>query len=173
MSSSSGLFTKETFNSINLLNIDDNADFVTPKEQINDLRKYMGFNISELAKIIKVKRPTIYEWLEGKSPNPRNQTRLDLIYSFCKRWKEMGAGRLGRYMYRNVTQDNKCLMDLLEEKIINEGQINKVLDVIAASLFESKKGRAAREKILKSEGFESISKGEQRSRLMKLTRKIS
>ena len=146
---------------------------ISAQEQLNNLRKHMGFNISELARIIQVKRPSIYEWLELKSPNPKNQERLDLIYSFYQYWKEKDVGKIGQYMYRKITQDGRSLMDLLEEDNIDETQVNETLDIIAASLLKVAKENAARDVLLESKGFKPISKDEQRSRLMKLTRKIS
>src|SRR6266481_3588587 len=38
----------------------------TPKDQLQALRFTIGFNISELANILLVKRPTIYEWLDSE-----------------------------------------------------------------------------------------------------------
>ena len=101
------------------------------QQQIDNLRRHMGFNISELAKIMQVKRPTIYEWLTGKPPNRKSQNRLDEIYDFCQRWTEKKAGKLGRYIYRKITQDNKCLMELLEDDVLDTLQINGALDLIA------------------------------------------
>lgn len=165
------LLTSKTLSAMRIANTNEKT--INAKQQLDNLRKYMGFNISELARILRVKRPTIYEWLAYKSPNPQNQTRLDFIYVLCQKWIEKGAGRIGRCLYRKVTQDNRCLMDLLEDKTINETQVNDTLDMIAESFLKTISEHTEREELLKSEGFEPISKEKQRSALMKLTRKLN
>ncbi len=141
---------------------------LSAKEQLYDLRKYMGFNISVLARIMHVKRPTIYEWMNGKEPSRKNQHRLDAIYSVCETWKEKNAGWVGLYLYRKIGENNRCLIDLLEETNINKDEIDKLLDIIAKNIFKAEQEFSKKHKSLKQ-----ISKEEQRASLIKLTRKIS
>ncbi|MGD9152860.1 MAG: hypothetical protein PVG30_04285 [Gammaproteobacteria bacterium] len=97
-----------------------------PKEQINVLRKYIGFNISEIAIILGVKRPTIYEWLEAENPKLResNRKRLDEIYDICERWAKTNLGRIDAYI-RKAIIDGKSLFDLLACEKINYALVNK------------------------------------------------
>lgn len=166
--------TEETLNALKIPDMNPGRETTkSTEQQINDLRKYMGFNISELAKILQVKRPTIYEWIAGKFPSYKNQDRLDLIYTFCQRWMEKKVGKIGRHMYRNVTKDNKSLMDLFEADDFDRLQINAALDLVASIISKTIKERSEIDKILKSEGFEPISKEEQKARLMRFSRIIS
>lgn len=98
-----------------------------PKEQINALRKYIGFNISEIAVILGVKRPTIYEWLEAENPKLResNRKRLDEIYSVCEIWAKTNLGRIDAYI-RKAIIDGRSLFDLLACKKINHNLVDKV-----------------------------------------------
>jgi hypothetical protein len=168
------MFVQETLDAANLLN--DSQNIKKPKsteQQINDLRSYMGFNISELAKILQVQRPAIYEWLEGKLPNRRNQNRLDSIYEFCRGWLEKDVGKLGRYTYRKITQDNKSLMELLEQNELSVIRIHNALDLIADVIIKTKRRLEAKDRLLKDEGFKPISSKEKKTKLMKISRKIS
>ncbi|MGD9152911.1 MAG: hypothetical protein PVG30_04540 [Gammaproteobacteria bacterium] len=166
--------TEETLNIDRWLNFGTKKIGVkNAKKQIEDLREYMGFNISEIASIIQVKRPAIYDWLAGNSPNINNQNRLDEIYRICTIWMEKQIGKSGRTAYRKITEDKKCLMELLEESKLNIKQIIKIFDLIADLIKKTKNRQSFRDKLLKSENFEPITKEEQKARLEKISRKIS
>jgi len=99
-----------------------------PKEQINALKNDIGFNISEIAAILNVRRPTVYEWLEAEIPNLRdnNRKRLDEIYSIVEKWEKTNLGRLDAYLRKTII-DNKSLFDLLSSKKINHALVDEAL----------------------------------------------
>ncbi len=61
-------------------------DLISAKDQIRFLRMGVELNISEIAAMMFVKRPTIYEWMKGKEPSLRNQKRLEEICRICSQW---------------------------------------------------------------------------------------
>lgn len=173
--SSGSLVTSESILAVSRPNLGIITQVTTAigaKEELENLRRQMGFNISELAKIMKVKRPTIYEWLDSKDPNPKNQARLGLIYSFCERWHELEPGRLGPYKYKKMLH-SKCLIDLLAEEKINKQGIMNLLNMIAKHLLRAIEKRAASDALRHSEGFDPMSKEQKIAALKKFARSIS
>ena len=45
-------------------------------DQLKELRAALSLNKSQLARILCVTRPTLYEWYEGKEPNATNSERI-------------------------------------------------------------------------------------------------
>ena len=141
-----------------------------PKSQVEYLRDVLGFNISQLATILDVQRPTIYEWLEDKEPNPRNQERLDKIYSFFSDWRHKHGLRIGGYFYKKF-EKNKSLYDLLIEEDVNENQIVKYISKIKNILILNEEAEFKRNKNLKDAGFVPVSQEQKKRALRGLLRR--
>jgi hypothetical protein len=106
-----------------------------PKNQINALKNYIGFNMSEIAAILNVRRPTIYEWLETEVPNLRenNRKRLDEVYRIYEKWANTNLGRLDSYLRKTII-GNKSLFDLLSCKKINRTLVDKALFLLEQTI---------------------------------------
>ena len=44
--------------------------------QVRELQAALSVNKSELARILRVSRPTVYHWLDGGEPNAGNRARI-------------------------------------------------------------------------------------------------
>ena len=44
--------------------------------QVRELQTALSINKSELARILRVSRPTVYDWLDGGEPNADNRSRI-------------------------------------------------------------------------------------------------
>ena len=146
---------------------------VSVKKQIDELRSLMGFNILELSKIFKVQRPTIYEWLAGKSPSIKNRNKLDEIYKICQIWLKKDIGKLGEYLHQKSINNSTSLMDLFEKDMLDESAINKIFYLITKSIIKTKQRLEEMDKFLKSNGFKDLSIKEQKEKLMQISRKIN
>jgi len=146
---------------------------MSAKQQIDKLRSLMGFNILELSKIFKVQRPTIYEWLAGKSPNIKNRNKLNQIYKICQIWLKKDIGKLGGYLHQKSINNITSLMDLFEKDILDESAINKIFDLMAKSIIKTKQRFEEMDNFLKSNGLKDLSIKEQKEKLMQISRKIS
>src|SRR6266851_2653713 len=40
------------------------APFLLPQEQLAGIRRYLSLSVSDLAKVLRVERPTVYSWLK-------------------------------------------------------------------------------------------------------------
>ena len=50
--------------------------------QVRHLRAALSINKSELARILRVSRPTVYDWLDGGEPNAGNVSRIRTLLQF-------------------------------------------------------------------------------------------
>lgn len=145
----------------------ERADILFAKEKIQNLRMHMGFNISEIACILQVQRPAIYEWLELKEPNNKNQIRLDSIYKFCEAWRKTDLGSIERYIRKPIAE-GKSLFDLLSEEILNDKLIFKFLDQIEYTILQKRKSA----QISGAFNFKESSPEEKERTLIQITRTI-
>lgn len=130
----------------------------------------VGINISELAFILLVKRPTIYAWLkEDNRPIKHNNKRLSAIYNLCLPWKEACLGKMQEYLYREINT-GKSFFDLLCEQQLNKKLIEDTLDIIMATMKSEKLEHNKREACLKQHGFEPLSQEKLEHRLNCMTR---
>lgn len=153
--------------SINNLSFSRITEIQNTYEQIKQLKLSMGFNILELAAVLNVSRPTIYDWIESKKTtiHKKNQKRLHLIYEISKTWESKNTGQLGSYLHKPLGVTNISLFDLLKSENLNSGEIDSYLDSIAQAKLKKRQTNEAHEALLKKHGFEPISKDDMEERL--------
>lgn len=62
-------------------------------ELISSVKEKWQFNMTELADILGVTRPTVYSWLKGKtSPDPQSQRHLQTLAAAATDWTKATAG---------------------------------------------------------------------------------
>lgn len=138
---------------------------------LNDLRNHVGFNVSELAAILLVERPTIYEWLESNNePSKKNQRRLNRICDFFEEWLKERLPTLKGYLHKNL--GGYTLLDLLRKEKLNAELIRKTITVIKNTVISQHKKRSEREAELAATGFEPVKPEQKRKVLDRFTRKI-
>lgn len=132
---------------------------IQPKEQVEFLRKDIGFNISELSSILHISRPTVYEWIDSESPNiqTENQIRLNEIYDVCAKWKETNLGRIGNNLRRIMYQD-KSLFDLLKEENLDRTSISEIFSLLKEIMQKNQDRKNKHEAFIKKHGLEEESK---------------
>ena len=151
-----------------------------PKEdsirvQIENLRRKMGLNISEIAEVLFVTRPTIYEWLgnEDAKLHSFNQQRLNLIYELFLIWDKKNIGRIGsNYFHKMIMSENKSLFMLLTEEELNKERICNVMNQIQELKEIQNKNDELRKTFLQQHGFEEVSKEAREDNLNKFIRNI-
>lgn len=74
------------------------AHSVSASQEVNDAlettgrlsfaREWLSLNISQLAAVLDVTRPTVYDWLSGeRSPHPENALRIKQVYDLAREWE--------------------------------------------------------------------------------------
>ena len=134
--------------------------------QVRELQAALSVNKSELARILRVSRPTVYDWLEGGEPNAGNRVRIGRLVGLVARARVSGNEPLfPRFVRFPVEAGGRNLLELLGEEVIDE--------VAAKSVIRRAKGfgdaidaqREEREARLREAGFEEVDPEQRRANL--------
>lgn len=92
-------------------------------EMIGLIRSVLSANVTEMAAILRVERPTIYAWASGRtSPHGDNVRRLQKIFQFATYVMGKTAVPLGK-LIREPSQDGTSLVGLLSEETIHDERV--------------------------------------------------
>ena len=136
-------------------------------DQLKELRAALSLNKSQLARIMCVTRPTIYEWYEGKDPNavPIANASAPLL-RVLKRSVVSGAMPLNaRFIRQPIGPAEPSLLDLLSEHRLDQERVahavKRARDLGAAAL----RKRENREDRLRALGFEDPTGNQRKEQL--------
>jgi DNA-binding transcriptional regulator YiaG len=76
-------------------------------------REWLSLNISQLAAVLGVTRPTVYDWLSGeRSPHADNALRIKQIYDLAREWEAASGVPLSTLATTPIV-DNQSLVSAL------------------------------------------------------------
>jgi hypothetical protein len=127
------------------------------QEKLAGIRHYLSANITHMAKIFRVGRPTVYSWLRD-DPGLRaiHARRIDEIYEAAVLWRSGSNQPIGEFMSRPLGSGD-TLLELLSAKTLNKSAIQGAFIQIADAA-NRKPGRASVAEIAKRQGFRSAMK---------------
>ncbi len=121
----------------------DANGFLPVSSKLDVIISGLGLNISDLEKVIGVKRATLYNWKKGGDIKDANSiSRLEKIFSIAQRVAQFNSIPLTKRA-KNTTIKGKSYLDLLQEKDLDDSLIISHAKSLAAM---NKKG-IANEKI--------------------------
>ena len=133
-------------------------------EQMQELQAALSLNKAQLAGILRVTRPTLYDWLRGREPNAANAGRVDTLLRILAQASVSSASPLNaRFVARPVDIDALSLIELLGEESLDEDRVIRAIERSRALADSASRRRTAREERLRTLGFEELG-GEQRRR---------
>ncbi|HUQ90423.1 MAG TPA: hypothetical protein VM120_02000 [Bryobacteraceae bacterium] len=101
------------------------------REEIIAIRSLLGINVSELAAILDVQRPTIYSWQAGSAePHAENRNRLRRTYQLASRWTQVCSEPIGDWVRRPLDESGRTLVSLLSESTPNEALIEEAFKTL-------------------------------------------
>lgn len=154
MSSQSHLLSTEThpFRAVTRLSVADQA---------REVLAALSLNKSQLAEVLDVSRPTIYNWLDGKEPNVSNARRLSALLKLLATVGISSSDPLNaRFVRQALDEHGTSLLDALRAKSFDERLVSLLRE--AKALGEQAQDRlTAKEERLRGLGFEELS-GERR-----------
>jgi hypothetical protein len=104
-----------------------------PQEQMAGIQRYLSANLTDLARVLRIARPTVYAWLRGAEPHGFNLERIAKLYRIARGWRAMSSAPLGKFL--NVRfPDGGSVLDLLSEEIIDEPAVNRSFTDIKLAL---------------------------------------
>jgi hypothetical protein len=96
------------------------------------LQHYFSLNLSDLALVVRVSRPTIYSWLRNESsPQSHNVFRMRQLFGLVKLWSSLSRKPLGSYLKSPVVE-GQSVFDLLSQDQIDRELVRQAL--VACSL---------------------------------------
>lgn len=135
-------------------------------DQLKELQAALSLNKSQLARILQVTRPTIYEWYGGKEPNATNSERIRILLRILARVPVSGTKPLNaRFVRQPMGLAESSLLDLLcRDRLDQEPLVRALMRVrgVGDAAFYKRKNREDR---LHAIGFEELSR-EQRKELL-------
>ena len=134
--------------------------------QVRELQAALSVNKSELARILRVSRPTVYDWLDDGVPNAENVARIQQILRLLQGARVSSANplfpRLVRFPHHPGTP---ALLDMLREETLNEPAILEALRRAKATGDAIDRERDQREARLRAAGFEEADDDERKANL--------
>lgn len=89
------------------------VDVLSPSEHIKNIRDVFSINMSDLASVLDVSRPTVYAWLGGKEPKKEAIMRIQELSRIADEFKQADIIRLDKLVHRPIL--NGCsLLDKLK-----------------------------------------------------------
>ena len=135
-------------------------------DQLKELQAALSLNKSQLARILKVTRPTIYEWYEGKEPNATNSERIRILLLVLARGAVSGAKPLNaRFVRQPMGLSEPSLLDLLYRDRLDQELLARALKrarEVGDAAFRKRKNREDR---LHALGFEDLSRDKRKELL--------
>lgn len=103
----------------------------TTAEKIEYIRDNFGISVSQLAKILRTSRPTIYSWLEDEVPREQSAQRVQQIYEITTQWSGMNSYHFSPGpLLRQTLGKSPSLLEQLEREDLNLEDIQSGLTAI-------------------------------------------
>lgn len=122
------------------------------QEKLAGIRRYLSLNVSDMSKVLRVGRPTIYSWLRNDpSLRANHAKRIEEIYSLARKWRMASVQPVGDLITRPLAS-GKNLLDLLSAKNLDGSTIESAFVQIAQAA-NRKPRRVGVVEIAKQRGF--------------------
>ena len=134
--------------------------------QVRELQGALSINKSELARILRVSRPTVYDWLDGGEPNADNRLRIRTLVGLVAGSRVSADDPLfPRFVRSGLEPGERSLLELLVEETIDEMTAKDVIRRAKALGDAMDAAREEREGRLREGGFEEPDAEQRRANL--------
>jgi len=112
----------------------DSDRLLDTQEKLAGIRRYLSMNVTNMAYVLRVRRPTVYSWLRDE-PNvrPGHAQRLEAIYKLAREWRMLSSKPVGEFLNRRLSSGT-TLLDLLSAKTLDEPAISAGFSQIRETL---------------------------------------
>ena len=132
-----------------------NASTLPVARQVRELQAALSLNKSELARILRVTRPTVYDWLGGGAPNADNVARIGQVLRLVSQARVSSRNPLfPRFVRSPLDPGGQALLDLLGEETIAESAVKDAMHRAKGLGDAMDTRRRQREARLRAAGFE-------------------
>lgn len=135
-------------------------------DQVRELQTALSVNKSELARVLRVSRPTVYDWLDDGQPNADNVSRIRTLRRLLRESGVSPAEPLfPRFVRSAVEPGGQPLLDVLAEETIDEAAVRSAVERAKALGDAIDAEREEREARLRDAGFEEPDEEQRRANL--------
>jgi len=135
-------------------------------DQARELLAALSLNKSQLAEVLRVSRPTVYDWLDGKEPNAPNAERLTTLIRVLADVGITSASPLHpRFVRQPLAEKAPALIEVLRRDALDEPTISSLAREAKELVQRADNRRVAREDRLRALGFEDPSDEQRREQL--------
>lgn len=139
---------------------------LSPADQVTEALSALAVNKSQLAEILQVSRPTLYDWSEGKEPNNANAARLTALLRILEQGGASSRSPLfRRFVIHALTENGMALIDALRSEAWDERRVSALVCAAKALGDEAESRRISKEDKLRALGFEEPSDEQRREQL--------
>lgn len=89
------------------------VDTRSPAEHVANIRDVFAVNMSDLASVLGVTRPTVYAWLTGQEPKGEAVIRIQQLSRAADKFNQANITRLDKLVHRPIL-NGRSLLDLLK-----------------------------------------------------------
>ena len=89
------------------------VDVRSPADLVVNIRDVLGINMSDLASVLEVTRPTVYAWFEGKEPKTESVKHIQRLSRIADEINRVNIVRLDKLVHRPIL-DGRSLLDILK-----------------------------------------------------------
>ena len=137
-------------------------------DKVRNLAAALSLNKSQLARILRVTRPTVYSWLQGQEPDTANTDRLHNFLRSLSLAAVSGTMPLNaRFVRQRPETGEPSLLELLSEEEPAWDRIVEALKAVRRLGDLADQEQAALEDRLRSRGFEEPDAERRREQLAK------
>ena len=134
--------------------------------QVRELQAALSVNKSELARILGVSRPTVYDWLDAGEPNADNRSRIrTLLRLLSESLVSANNPLFPRFVRSALEPEEQSLLELLGEEMIDEVTAKNAIrrvKVLGDAMGAEREEREAR---VRGAGFEEVDGGQRKANL--------
>lgn len=122
------------------------------QEKLAGIRRYLSLTVSDLARVLRVGRPTVYSWLHDEaSLRAEHAHRLEAMYKIAREWRTMSTKPVGSYL-KAPTASGDTLLTLLSARALDSSAIRSAFAQIRAASVRAPR-RASLMEVAKQRGF--------------------
>lgn len=89
------------------------VDVRSPAAHVENIRNVLAINMSDLASVLGVTRPTVYAWLEGQKPKAEAVIRIQQLSHAADEINRASIIRLDKLVHRPIL-NGRSLLDILK-----------------------------------------------------------
>lgn len=116
------------------------VDMRSPAEHVTNIRDVFAVNMSDLASVLEVTRPTVYAWLAGQEPKGEAVIRIQQLSHAADKFNQANIIRLDKLVHRPIL-NGRSLLDILktdEDPVAALGTLKVIADKEAQTRREPK-----------------------------------